>query len=730
MKTFDFYGETISISDGQENYILLRQEMDRIAGQLKTEFIQQYQNEYRSIDQVVANVFNVGESYVMRAASWCIELMGKNHIYNYDTERFIKSYGLIPMEVWINACDKIANSYTSVIVNAQMAASVKQWQQNYRSKWLGSAFSAMPAVGKMPVDWSTGEEYPAAGDSIAPMICPNLVALFNHPDTLNTLANGLYRAVMGMHQGLVRVLMEQSDHLIQGLDDEKLRDVPVVFNNIVKGLVSSEDVIHQAAALVNIYPFKKELYMYMFDHYGDPGNVLTEMTLFFGLGDFMAGYKTESVEKRIGEIDLTDLDALRSGKEKIRSICENSGINPNAYMEAFDILIQRACQAARFVDGIVYEDDESAARARGELKELFEKTRQMSGNKEDEIRQILEKTGNYSCKSRQKYVDYLEDALKRADLRYRNVKNIMFDTRDMADKARRECADFEELLKTPCTSMPQLQALKEKAEGMETAVKDIYMQLVTCMNTIWNRQDIMYSTKALYRPEKRTDYTSMWYEATELYRSGELLEMKNEAFLKWYDMMSKDFLTIKGVTYANAQEANQSYYKVLGHAFAYKKYMDEKNNTSKGFFSSLKNSVSGLWAEKYQDDFSWLTLGGSRFLPPDTEEEGTAMESQYAGMNGFMENNLNNVRAVMDRIRIPYEQQDEILALEPLMTGDQHISLEEVVDVMNKVLKVHPLNSRLLRESSRRISGNICKNCGQTLPEEAVFCPYCGTKKE
>lgn len=142
--------------------------------------------------------------------------------------------------------------------------------------------------------------------------------------------------------------------------------------------------------------------------------------------------------------------------------------------------------------------------------------------------------------------------------------------------------------------------------------------------------------------------------------------------------------------YDNAQEANRSYYKVLSHAIAYKKYIDEKNNASKGFFSSLKNSVSGLWAEKYQDDFGWITLGGTRFLPPDTEEEGAALENQYEAMMAPMNANLNSVRALMERIHAPYIQQDETLSLKPLMTEDKHISGDEVISIMNKALKVCP----------------------------------------
>ena len=41
---------------------------------------------------------------------------------------------------------------------------------------------------------------------------------------------------------------------------------------------------------------------------------------------------------------------------------------------------------------------------------------------------------------------YLEEALKRAELRYKTVKNMMFDSREEAQKARKECEDFEALL--------------------------------------------------------------------------------------------------------------------------------------------------------------------------------------------------------------------------------------------------------------------------------------------
>lgn len=729
MKEFNFYGEKIVISDGRENYIRLREEMEKIAGQLKEEFIQQYRNEYRSIDQVVASVFNMGESYLMRAAAWCIELMGKNHIYNYDTERFIRSCGLPSMEVWINACDKIANSYTSIIVNAQMSGAVKQWQQNYRGKWLGTAFSCMPSMGKMPVDWVTGMEYPSVGDSIAPAIYPNLVAMFNSEDTLGTLAGALYRGVAGLQKGLVSVLAGQSDHLIEGLDDEKLRDYPVIFNNIVGGLVPDEDVISQAAELVRIYPFKRELYMFMFDKYGDPEKMLTEMTAYFGLGNFMEGYKVKSVEDRIAKVDFTSVDAITEGRDQVRSVCERGGVDSSGYMEAFDELIKIARGYARYVDGIQYEEDAAADRAREELKSLFEKTHEMSGNKEDELRNIIEDVRNYSCQSRGKYISYLEEALKRAQLRYKTVKNIMFDSREDAAKARMECEAFEKLLSEPCESPEGLQKLRAAVDAMETKVKELYANLVGIMGDVWNRQDILYSTKAMYRPEKRNAYTAMWFEALDLYTAGGLLGLKNNSYIQWFEMMRQDFLTVKGVVYNNAQEANRSYYKVLSHAWAYKKYIDERNNASKGFFSSLKNSVSGLWAEKYQDDFGWLTQGGTRFLPPDTEEEGAALESQYPVMTGQMESNLGSVRALMDRVHVPYVQQDETISLESLMVADRHISGNEVLSVLNKVLKCGPLDPGKLRAAKGPGQNDVCQSCGAPLPVDALFCTKCGARR-
>ena len=95
-----------------------------------------------------------------------------------------------------------------------------------------------------------------------------------------------------------------------------------------------------------------------------------------------------------------------------------------------------------------------------------------------------------------------------------------------------------------------------------------------------------------------------------------------------------------------------------------------------------------------------------------------------------MNANLNSVRALMERIHVPYIQQDEKLSLKPLMTEDKHISGDEVISIMNKALKICPLNMGQIRVTSRRIKENICKSCGAALPEDALFCVKCGAKRE
>ena len=730
MRTFDFYGENIVVSDGQENYIRLRLEMEKIASELKDQFVSQYKNKYRSMDQVVADVFNMGEGYILQAATWCIDLMGKNHIYNYDTQRFIKKWGILSMEIWINACDRIANSYTSIIVNGQLCASVKQWQQNYRSKWLGTAFSALPVVGRMPVDWSTGREYVSTGDSIAPDMYPNLNAMFNSEKPLNVLADAIYTAVAGMHQSLVRVLMEESDQPLEGLDDDLLRDYPVIFSNIIQGIVSPEDIVPQAALLVKTYPFDKELYIYMFDHYGDKEGSLSQMTVYFGLGDFMEAYKIQAVEERLDKIDFTDLEGLRAAKKETGEFCENSHIPAKDYISAIDQIIEKLEECQRVVDGVAYEDNDLAQKARQDLTALFDRLQGMGVNGHmEEIRKVMEDFKDCSCQTWEKYRAYLEECLKRGDIRFRTVQNIVFDTKEIAEKTRQECLDFEKLMEKTCGSLQDIHVLENAARTMNPQISPLYIQLVGAMSDVWNRQEIMYSSKALYRPENRAKYTEIWFEALELEQSGRLLGLANEAYSRWFETMSRDFLNVKGNVYENVFQANAAYYKVLDHAITYFKYINEKNGAKKGFFASLKNNMTGLVAEKYQEDFAWLTQGGARCMPADTPEEGSGLESRYGAMEQTFNSRLAQIGALTKMVHNAHLTQDETLDLKALMCPDRQISREDIVSAMNPVVKYKPLTLKNCKGLSENNDRNVCQNCGAVLPEDAVFCVRCGARR-
>lgn len=43
--------------------------------------------------------------------------------------------------------------------------------------------------------------------------------------------------------------------------------------------------------------------------------------------------------------------------------------------------------------------------------------------------------------------------------------------------------------------------------------------------------------KSALPPGKRNAYTAMWFEALELFNAGEIIGIKNDSYLKWYEMM-------------------------------------------------------------------------------------------------------------------------------------------------------------------------------------------------
>lgn len=723
MKEFHLYGETIIFSDGQENYNRLRLEAEANAGRLKQEFMERYQASYRNMEQVVNGVFDLGEEYLRRAASWCVEQLGKHHIYNYDTDRFLKSC-TVSLEEWLGACDAVLDAYSSVLANAGLRDSVKQWQNNYHIKWLGEASSPERVLS---VSWMTGK--PVSVSAAELQQYTNLVTLFNSGAVQETLGEGLRAAAADMHQGVSLLLQGQADFPVEGLDPARLGDFSAVFANLNGGIAADEEILPQAAELIRLFPYSRELYFFLFDHYGDPSGVLSEMAEYLGLGPCITEYKLRFVEDKIASFDFTDGESLPSVREQVRELCEKSGVSPASYLSAIDGLIKTADEYARNVDGFPYEDAADAQNAKSQLQELFARTRGLTGNQEEEIQAIIGWLETCSCNTKEKYLAYLRDALNRTEIRFRTVKSVLFDSREEASEARTACGHMEELLAAPRTSIAAIRSLLETARALPSKISVIYTELLDAMLDVWNRQDILYSTKALCRPETRAAYTALWYEALGLYQEGELLALGNEAYNRWFSVLRTDFLTVKGVLHENAKEANRSYFKILSHAAAYKKYIEEKNNSKKGFFSSLKNSVSGLWTENYQEDFAWITANGTRFLPADTKEDGAALDAQYASAVAALDNRARTLRQLLDRAQVPHALQDEALSLEPLMLPEKHLTPEEVIAALNPVLKYHPLDTAGFQTTSRRIRENICPSCGATLAEDALFCTRCGAKR-
>lgn len=632
---FNLCGYEIDINDGLINYNNLKKEIYTIDNKVASEFEAKFYKKFANMDEVIGGIREFAYGYVYEAVELGIQILNKNGIHTYNPSRFIDEFHFQITNRLDHMIEIVEDEYLEIIEDQAAAAEYRQARKDSRGRWQGGGFgiegAVKGAVTAGAANMASGAAHSlvnAIGNAGSSIAANQKKKKMYARDSYNylTYMSGIGSAIEGVLDGVATVLDKNTDISVDipQKDSDSMNSYKSIIENIKKKYITGHDAIMiECCNIIMDNPYYLDAYDQIMRLCADPKHEIEDMTNYFGMTE-ITNFKKKRIREQLEKLNYYDVKELQTGVESVYEWMERFGVEKLPYVESIDNVVAWHDEKARTTDEQEYDSKEEATKALANIKQYIEKINATSGNDVEAINILIADIKKSSIKSKDKYIKYLEDKLVEEDGRFRKVKGKIYDSRETAEIARKEAIEIDSILQD-ITTIEVLKSVRERIEKLQSNdLKDKYLAYLALFDSIIEAQSVSEYEKKIAECSTRKDLSIVYETALLLVKKAKKLGCNNSEFVAWFDEWTNKYLSVNGKVCATPSAADKAYYTWIKHTNQYLGYVNEKNNSKKSLWGSLKNVATGLVFANYESEYNALTENGTKEIPnePETELEG------------------------------------------------------------------------------------------------------------
>lgn len=687
---FEVYGRTLEYDTAQENYNVIVVQMKEFQKKVRNEIVPKFYDTFSNMDEAMEGMWKFTEYFLMQPVEWALGFFSDNKIYNYDANRLIKRLADKGCnEPTMQAVLSIEEVYDSIIEDKEQAAAYRAARKEARGRWQGGGFGIEGAVkGAMTAgaaNLATGAAHSAfnALGNMASSISASMKKdkMFKEVEMVEVLADGICQTMVYMSHQIAYILDEESDCPVKIPGNVEGEDHDAIMNNIRQGYITDEEQIKDMVIdVLRANPYHSGAYDLLFSKFWDKEGQLEVLADHFAYSKIKET-KLEELRWALEDIDYYDLEALEKAEERVSEWGFMYGRDTLFIYEHIERVRGVLQKNALTVDGYKYESTEEAEACKKTILGWIDDIKATSGNDVVSMSAILSRVEESNVKSRDKYAKYLKSELEKEDKRSRTVKNVLYDSREAAAKARGDAGNVEALIKD-MSSEEKIQAAREAANGMETSeLSKMYSKYIDECESAWKAQQLEHYKSEKEKCSSRKELGLLFYEIIQIRDKARRLNCANKDFLAWVEEFKKEYCTVNGQL-VSENDADKLYFKWIEHARQYLQYIQEKNNTKKTLFGSLKNAATGLVYKNYEGEYNSITDNGTKPIPTDNSEDlGSLNAAQTTAHSGFMKYS-KELDAEYEKMKLSCDIEEVTLDVGNLFAQTEKVDINIIQNIM------------------------------------------------
>ena len=421
-KTFSICGQTVTVSETYDAYNTLRLQFVQEASSAAHVFGKRYDS-YGNIDNVIEHGLEDGFVIIAEIIDRVVinGVLMNLKIYDIDARRFFEEFYQRRYFHWDEDFEKVQDSYMAIRLEQKQLDEYRTMRRQNRSRWVGGGFGIEGALkGAMKagaLNMASGALHGLfnAGAKAISMADESNKKSSLYKNAKKGLVHGIWRSVYEIHFAAWNMLEERGERMyVEYLASGAKKQAEATVNNFAK--MPKEEVRKIFPQILLLNPYSEELYKSLFSIFGDADGGLQRTAKYFGV----------------------DTSFVAKGKEAL------------------------------------------ADKIFADVKQELGQSEQAALNAKTKYELALQSQGVGDTRSAQKHLEAIEDKLRDFDIKARTaksrVKEIIFDTREEAEKAREEISKIDSILDGLDYEHSEDDARKalEKLEGYSPSFRGIF----------------------------------------------------------------------------------------------------------------------------------------------------------------------------------------------------------------------------------------------------------------
>lgn len=363
-RDFVILGKNFIVTNEMYQYNLLRERFFKMAERARDSFIDIYESENSSIEDVIKNFENQAIISISPCIDFCVKTLVDHSVYNVDREGFIVNY-FLNYNTLSEDFSQVVERYFQIINDQKTMEAYREARRQSRGRVVGGGFGFKGAVKGMAtagtINLATGIAH-SFFNGIGNMLSDSKAAgeklrLFNDPRTLNHLADSVLRNAYFLQIALIDAISSLArDNTYRQFYSYDKAKADAIFNNIVNQRFSRNQKIDLLISVLSTYPYEKSYYDFILRSYGDENKQLEELALFFGIN--LLPSKIEIVENQVKGFNISDINDANHAIDSLNKLRNKLGLNKDDIEEFLDDIrnkYEKVEKRSRTANGVVLD---------------------------------------------------------------------------------------------------------------------------------------------------------------------------------------------------------------------------------------------------------------------------------------------------------------------------------------------------------------------------------------